>query len=40
MRDPSETRRCERADAGLVADDGRIIHGKGFTIQHLNTGHY
>ncbi len=26
--------------AGLVADDGTIINGKGFSVQHLNTGHY
>jgi hypothetical protein len=26
--------------AGLVADDGAIINGKGFSVQHLNTGHY
>jgi hypothetical protein len=26
--------------AALIADDGHIIHGKGFTIKHLGTGHY
>ena len=26
--------------AGLIADDGAIINGKGFTVQHLDTGHY
>jgi len=26
--------------AGLVANDGTIINGKGFSVQHLNTGHY
>jgi len=26
--------------AGLVADNGAIINGKGFSVQHLNTGHY
>jgi hypothetical protein len=26
--------------AGLVADNGTIINGKGFSVRHLNTGHY
>ena len=26
--------------AGLIAGDGTIINGKGFSVQHLNTGHY
>jgi hypothetical protein len=26
--------------AGLVAGDGTITNGRGFSVQHLNTGHY
>jgi hypothetical protein len=26
--------------AALIAGDGRVIHGKGFSIKHLGTGEY
>jgi hypothetical protein len=28
------------AVAGLIGDDGRILHGRGFTVKHPGTGHY